>query len=97
MSKKTIVSIRLDEDERKYLSSLAKQNGLALSEYMRIRLLEKEQLDKSSGYKKDMTTFALMGYYLLGKMAKKQLPEEEIKDARKRTAKTLAEYNMQKE
>jgi hypothetical protein len=94
MSKKTVISIRLDEKEREYLATIAKQNGLALSEYIRLRVLEKERAGESCSYKKDMATFSILSYYLIGKIAKKQLTESEIIEAKDRTEKLLAEYNL---
>lgn len=87
------LEIRLHKKEKDHLSSIAEKNGLSISEYIRIKLLE-EDIEKPSVYKRDMTTFNVLGYYLLGKMAKNQLSEEEITDAKKKTKKTLAGYNM---
>ena len=86
--------IRLNEQEKESLMKLAKENGLSFSEYIRVRLLEEQPLTKVSTYKKDMTTFAALSYYLLGKIARKQLSQEEIEEAGKRAELFLKEYDM---
>jgi hypothetical protein len=95
MAKNKGIFIRLEEKEKKYLMNLAKTNGLSLSEYIRIRLLEESKEDLDLQYKREMSTFGLIAYYTLGKIAKKQLTEEEIKDARAKANAVLKKWNMQ--
>jgi len=89
------LEIRVTEKEKKHLTALSQESGLSVSEYVRIKLLEEQHLDKPSLYKKDMTTFVVLGYYLLGKMAKKQLSEEEIGEASERAKSFLKEHAME--
>ena len=88
--------IRVNEQEKEYLMKRAKDNGLSFSEYIRVRLLE-EQPNKASSYQKDMTTFAVLGYYLTGKLAKKLLTQEDLDECNKRAELFLKEYNMMPE
>ena len=41
-----------------------------------------EHQEPISSYKKEMSIFGVIAYYILGKMAKKQLTAEEIAEAR---------------
>ena len=95
--KKQRVVVRLDDDEKNHLTRLAEENGLSLSEYIRISMLEERHLSKVSKYKRDMTVFTVFGYYLLGRLAKKDLTEAEINESYKRTMTFLKEHGMQEE
>ena len=88
------IEIRMSKEEKEGLSKKAEKNGLSLSEYIRSRLFETQNFSQDFAYKKDMTTFAVFGYYLLGKMAKHKLTEEEIQECSKRASLFLKEYDM---
>jgi hypothetical protein len=89
------IAIRVNEEEKKHLTILAKKSGLSLSEYVRVRLFEEEMVDKFTKHERDMTVFNVLGYHLLGKVARKHLSEEEINEAKTKAKKILAEYNIQ--
>lgn len=96
-SKMGKASIRFNEQEKDHLMKLAKENGLSFSEYIRERLFEDRHLNKTSAYQKDIATFTALSYYLLGKLAKERLTEEEIKECSKRAELFLKEHNMMPE
>lgn len=101
-SKKARLMIRLSDDEKAHLSSLAKNSGLALSEYIRIRLLEEGKLAETQNASKDlnastlhekrMMEFMVNSYYLVGKVARLHLNDEEVTAVRERANKTLSNW-----
>ena len=94
MTKDTKVSIRIKDKEMEYLTKLARTKGLSLSEYIRVKLLEKSENGWIPGHKKEILTLGLIAYYTLGKIAKKQLTEEEIREAMDRANTVLEKWNM---
>ena len=93
MTKTNRVFLRLSDEEKSHLTNAAKESGLSLSEYIRVRLLEKEEED-SSGYKREMIMHGLMAYYTLGEISKKQLTGEELDRARKRAEAVLNKWKI---
>lgn len=95
MSKSVGVFIRLSEAEKALMAEKAAENGLSLSEYIRVRILENQEA--VSSYKKEMSIYGVIAYYVLGQMAKKRLTPDEIAEARARANKVLKKWHMSEE
>lgn len=93
MSKTTRTIVRMTSEEKDHLSRLAQKSGLSLSEYIRIRMIEEHQ-EVVNSYKKEMSIYGVIAYYVLGKMAKKQLTADEIAEARSRANQVLKKWKM---
>lgn len=95
MSKTTGFFLRLKEKEKQYLYTAAKENGLSLSEYIRIRILNNDQnKDRKLQLQKDSAYLQLRTWYLLGKLAKQNLSDAEIKETHDRAQTKLEKYDF---
>ena len=98
MKKDRVESIRLKTNEFEHLNELAESAGLTLGEYIRIKLFESLKSKNAttiSEHKRDMTAFTTYGFFLLKRIAEKQLSEAELAEAKEKMMNALEDYKMQ--
>ena len=89
------IEIRLNKQEKEHLHSQAKKSGLRLSEYIRAKTLDEAVDDINLQQKSAMTYVNLMSYLLLGKLARKQLSQDEIEETKHKTNNVLKKWNIE--
>lgn len=88
MTKDKGIYIRLSESEKEHFSMLAKEQGLTLSEYARIKMLYEDGI-RYDKHQERLASFVSHMYYGLTTVFRKQLSNEEIAKAQLRAEKQL--------
>ncbi|MBT4922423.1 MAG: hypothetical protein HON23_05355 [Rickettsiales bacterium] len=97
------ISFRVSEEQRSRLHKDAEENGLTVSEYIKIRLFD-EKSDRQetndillSNYEKNLVSIAVKNYYVSQLLAKKISTEEEISNAINKANQVLQENGYLKQ
>ena len=86
------IEVRMNQKEKRLLLRQAQTRGVALSEYIRGEMLAVAK--KEMEHKRDMTAFTTYGFFLLKRLAEKQLEKGEIDEAKGKMLKALEDYKM---